>query len=192
MAIIKCKECKNPVSSEAKLCPHCGIKKPKPSLGCLPLILVVIAVGYFSGKFTDDNASAKTNNTPNPLGLFNAPKVDVSPISTKPFTEVQVCASTISMIFGTPLKEIKTKTNSNNIHYISYKRKSDKTIWEYKCKLSGDNVIWTWTGDKRDPDSWFGKGLVDSLVTFSVKDKTLEIVEIQSNNSINKETFSIK
>jgi predicted amidophosphoribosyltransferase len=28
MALIKCKECQKEMSSSAKLCPHCGFKKP--------------------------------------------------------------------------------------------------------------------------------------------------------------------
>lgn len=28
MALVQCKECKNPVSTSAKLCPHCGVANP--------------------------------------------------------------------------------------------------------------------------------------------------------------------
>lgn len=42
MALIKCKECGNEVSTEAKTCPKCGARV-RPSSGCLP------ALGYFAG-----------------------------------------------------------------------------------------------------------------------------------------------
>lgn len=42
MALIKCKECGNEVSTEAKTCPKCGARV-KPSSGCLP------ALAYFGG-----------------------------------------------------------------------------------------------------------------------------------------------
>ncbi|SNX59751.1 hypothetical protein SAMN06296273_1185 [Nitrosomonas ureae] len=43
MAIIKCKECGNEISSEARNCPKCGYKIPK-SIGCGTAILIIIAI----------------------------------------------------------------------------------------------------------------------------------------------------
>ena len=31
MALLECRECKGTISSEARVCPHCGIKKPAPA-----------------------------------------------------------------------------------------------------------------------------------------------------------------
>lgn len=30
MALVQCRECKGEVSSQAKVCPHCGLRKPGP------------------------------------------------------------------------------------------------------------------------------------------------------------------
>jgi ribosomal protein L37E len=52
MALIKCKECGKEKSSQAKVCPHCGLKKRglimklirfswQISLGCIAFIVVI-------------------------------------------------------------------------------------------------------------------------------------------------------
>lgn len=46
MALIKCKECGNEVSSDAKTCPQCG-KKVKKKMSCLQMIGVVMAIFVF-------------------------------------------------------------------------------------------------------------------------------------------------
>lgn len=53
MAIKPCRECGKDVSSEAKVCPHCGIKRPvKPVLGFVSQVLVlVVVVGALSVLF---------------------------------------------------------------------------------------------------------------------------------------------
>lgn len=48
MAIVKCRECRKDVSSEAANCPHCGapVKKPPKTFGCgTAVVLVVVIVG---------------------------------------------------------------------------------------------------------------------------------------------------
>jgi hypothetical protein len=47
MALIKCKECNNDVSSKAKTCPKCGIRiAPKP-IGCFTVIVRIIILIFF-------------------------------------------------------------------------------------------------------------------------------------------------
>lgn len=191
MAIIKCRECKNQVSSEAKICPHCGIKKPKPSLGCLPLIIVVIAFGYFSGKFSDknENENVEAANTQSTLGLLSTPKINIPPIPATPFTPQQVCKAAISTIFGRPTNIIKVNNSSDNVHYLSYVRPEDKKIWKFKCKLSGIHVVWTEEG--YDSDRWLGKGVVENWVTFASDGKTLKITEKYSDGSVNSKSYKV-
>lgn len=42
MSIRNCKECGNPISSKAKVCPHCGIKIKKTPIGCLIVLLFLL------------------------------------------------------------------------------------------------------------------------------------------------------
>ncbi len=70
MALIKCHECRKDVSSQAKLCPHCGAPVKKKS-GCgmllVVLILIIIAPGIFS-SFTD-GAATPTPSKPSPAAV---------------------------------------------------------------------------------------------------------------------------
>lgn len=52
MAIIKCRECNNPVSNQAEKCPNCGVTIKKPA-GCGTVIAVVVLFFIaFSGFMT--------------------------------------------------------------------------------------------------------------------------------------------
>ena len=64
MALKPCRECGKEVSTEAKVCPHCGVAKPVPPTPMTPaqhagvfgcLILVLLGVGYcfYSAASTD-------------------------------------------------------------------------------------------------------------------------------------------
>jgi len=62
MGMIKCKDCKQQVSSKAKSCPHCGnpIKKSS-SVGCLVAIILSIAVVVIMAVSMDDTASVSSD-----------------------------------------------------------------------------------------------------------------------------------
>ncbi len=44
MSLINCKECKKPISSGAKACPHCGHELPKGTSGLTWVIAIFFAV----------------------------------------------------------------------------------------------------------------------------------------------------
>jgi hypothetical protein len=44
MALKKCKECGKDVSTKASLCPHCGAKQKRNSVGCGGAILIIIVI----------------------------------------------------------------------------------------------------------------------------------------------------
>jgi hypothetical protein len=50
MALKKCKECGNEVSSQAKTCPKCGAPVPKTTalVGCLSVVIVLMVIGGIS------------------------------------------------------------------------------------------------------------------------------------------------
>lgn len=55
MALIKCKECGKDISSEAKVCPSCGIAPPKRT-GIVSIVVVGL-IGIYMVKCTYDEAS---------------------------------------------------------------------------------------------------------------------------------------
>lgn len=69
MSLIKCKECGKEVSSEAEVCPHCGVKvASKSSIGCGPIIGIALLIGFIALIFGGGNSSntSGSNSTPQP------------------------------------------------------------------------------------------------------------------------------
>jgi hypothetical protein len=62
MAMKKCKECGEEISSSAKVCPKCG-KKQKSKFGLIVIILIVLAIiiGISAGSSDNSNNNQETN-----------------------------------------------------------------------------------------------------------------------------------
>ena len=63
---------------------------------------------------------------------------------------------------------------------ISYRRPSDGNQYSFDCKLSGNNVIWTESG--QTSNRWNGSGSVEFNVEFAIKDNVLLITEAYGNS----------
>lgn len=64
MAMTKCKECRQPVSSKAATCPHCGARVARQNSGCGTLIVVIFlgtiivgAIGSMVGEQRRESSS---------------------------------------------------------------------------------------------------------------------------------------
>lgn len=70
MALVKCKECGKPVSTEAKQCPHCGCptgkQKTYPTWAWVVAIFFSVAVGTW--RMWPSSGEAKKNNTDTTAG----------------------------------------------------------------------------------------------------------------------------
>lgn len=188
MAMKKCRECGHSVSSSAKVCPSCGVKKPyiSPFRGVF-LLAVIGWTGWMA--FTDDKSSGSnqvsTESASASMGeirLKTAAPVNLAPASTTPFTAAQVCKAAISGMFGREVNTIKAaKANLAGVFKISYRRPSDGNQYLFDCKLSGNNVIWTESG--KTSNRWNGSGSVEFNVEFAIKDNVLVITEAYGNSN---------
>ncbi|WP_226951597.1 hypothetical protein [Raoultella ornithinolytica] len=207
MAMKSCRECGQRVSSEAKVCPGCGVKKPyqSPVRGLIFIGIVVIAIykgcsgegsrtgnSYYSNDVASSNApTSQPFVSPDVVKVKKASPVNLSPVSTAPFTVAQVCKATIAGMFGHDIGSIKTaKTGTNGVYTISYRRPSDNQRFSYDCKLSDDNVIWRETG--QSSDRWSGTGNVEFNVIFEVKDTMLTISELHAASDDVAYKYSLK
>ena len=59
MALKKCKECKKDVSSKADLCPHCGAKQKRSTIGCGSAIFIIIVLGFIGSQFSSYTQKAE-------------------------------------------------------------------------------------------------------------------------------------
>ncbi|MCK9309436.1 MAG: zinc ribbon domain-containing protein [Candidatus Cloacimonetes bacterium] len=61
MALKKCKECGQDVSTDAKSCPHCGKKLKTSSCGIIVLVMIIVILGLTNiGKFSKQSAIYKS------------------------------------------------------------------------------------------------------------------------------------
>lgn len=62
MALIKCKECDEPMSSSAAACPHCGKRRTSATTkGCMWLIILVAVASVFAYNMTRDQHQAEAS-----------------------------------------------------------------------------------------------------------------------------------
>ncbi|EOX3209676.1 hypothetical protein ACPFR7_000145 [Escherichia coli] len=203
MALKTCRECGHKVSSEAKVCPNCGVKEPyqSPVRGLIFIAIVIIAI--YKGC-SDDGSSASNSYHSNDVASSNAPTsqpfispdvakspVNLPPASTTPFTAIQVCKAAIAGMFGRDISSMKAaKTGTKGVYTISYRRPSDNQKFSFDCKLSDDNVIWRESG--QSTDRWNGVGNVEYNVVYAVKNSTLTITELHAGLDDVTYKFSMK
>lgn len=60
MALTKCTECGNEVSTNADSCPKCGAKVKRKSIGCGGIILILIVIGII-GSFMSKNGDSPSS-----------------------------------------------------------------------------------------------------------------------------------
>lgn len=78
MALTKCKECGNEVSSKAESCPKCGAKIKPKSIGCGGLILVFIVIGVIGSMFSQNqNSISSSPSAPSATDIKNQVKEQV-------------------------------------------------------------------------------------------------------------------
>jgi hypothetical protein len=92
MALIKCKECGNQISSDASACPNCGkpVKKTSPAAsGCLVVIIVIVVLAVI-GKCSGSSNDSKPEGAPAPASTASgtaAPAVSTNPGDAKALDE---------------------------------------------------------------------------------------------------------
>ncbi len=59
MALKKCKECGQEVSTKADRCPNCGAKQKRKSIGCGGALLILIVLGFIGSQFADFSHKAE-------------------------------------------------------------------------------------------------------------------------------------
>jgi len=81
MALHPCKECKKEISSEAKVCPHCGKKQgTSVGVGLLTAIGVLVLLGYLANLL---NRNPESGGGSNPTPTTSTPAGDLAPAQPK-------------------------------------------------------------------------------------------------------------
>ena len=95
--------------------------------------------------------------------------------------KIRVCRAAISAIMGRDAATISGKTVSNGIVHTQYTRPSDGTLWQARCKIAGNRVIWaSFSGGSQG--RWRDNPM-DSVIRFKLKANSVEISEKFSGES---------
>jgi zinc ribbon protein len=126
VALIKCKECGNEISSDAKACPNCGkpiVKTTSAAQGCLVLIVLVGALALIGHCSSSPDAS-KPQLTPVPT--TSAPPISPPAASAVP---------------EPPVPAVKAKTDKailNNAKALDEKYGIDASVY---CGSDADDYL---------------------------------------------------
>jgi hypothetical protein len=101
------------------------------------------------------------------------------------FTESDVARFAISTIMGQPPKKIKVET-VNGLYFVSYVRKSDSKLFEYKIKIDDNKIVWG-NIDGRWRDSEY-----DERISFKEEGNKLTITQAFSDGTSDEKVFKME
>lgn len=186
MAIIKCKECGQEISSKARVCPHCGIRNPAPfgftfkrllkiwSVCFVVLVVFVVIIVSVSGGGSDTSSTASSAGRP------SATDGEASDSSTPPPVFAGSQGKVVHLAMACPMKsDIQTFDNSYaqavNVHDTVGQRDAITAAHQAGCEtvppevrgLVIDNSGFALPLDElRLPDGgalWFNAGAIGPL-----------------------------
>lgn len=100
------------------------------------------------------------------------------------FDQKQICRATIGAVMGRDPQIIKVSGVDSGIIYVSYSRPDDGTLWEQRCRIDGQKVIWaTKAGRWRELP-------VDEVITYSVAGASLTINRKFADGSTSTKSYT--
>jgi hypothetical protein len=96
-----------------------------------------------------------------------------------------ICRTAIASIMGRDPKTVQVTRVAGDILFLSYVRPIDNFVWDYRCKIQGNRVVWA-----SEPGRW-REDPKDDKVFFEVVEggKQLRIIEDHGDGSATKELF---
>src|SRR4051812_26592561 len=84
-----------------------------------------------------------------------------SPADTAPSFDPQaICRTAIASIMGRDPKIVQVTRVAGDVLFLSYVRPIDNFVWDYRCKIEGNRVVWAsepgrWREDPKDDKVFF-------------------------------------
>lgn len=92
-----------------------------------------------------------------------------NPALASNFDQQQICRATIGAVMGRDPKTIKVSKVDSGIIHVSYSRSDDGTIWEQRCRIDGQKIVWATNSGR-----WREHPL-DEVITHAVSGTSLTI-----------------
>jgi len=105
MSLVKCKECEKEISSKAKKCPHCGVRRTSRTT---KIIAAIFALGFIV-SIVDGTKNQNTTNNPAPTN--NAPLSVDNNLSTW----LSAKQSDKNLLCSLIIKKIKVNITTNDL-----------------------------------------------------------------------------
>jgi hypothetical protein len=101
------------------------------------------------------------------------------------FEPEAICRTAIASIMGRDPKIVRVTRIAGDIVFLSYVRPLDNFVWDYRCKIQGNRVVWA-----SEPGRWREDPKDDKVFFEIVGDgKQLRIIEDHGDGSATKELF---
>ena len=101
------------------------------------------------------------------------------------FESEAICRTAIASIMGRDPKIVQVTRIAGDVVFLSYVRPIDNFVWDYRCKIQGNRVVWA-----SEPGRWREDPKDDKVFFESVGDgKQLRIIEYHRDGSTTKELF---
>jgi hypothetical protein len=102
-----------------------------------------------------------------------------------PFEPEAICRTVIASIMGRDPKIVRVTLVAGDVLFLSYVRSIDNFVWDYRCKIQGNRVVWA-----SEPGRW-REGAKDDKIFFEVVGggKQLRVIEDHGDGSATKELF---
>jgi hypothetical protein len=101
------------------------------------------------------------------------------------FEPEAICRTAIASIMGRDPKLVQVTRVAGDILFLSYVRPIDNFVWDYRCKIQDNRVVWA-----SEPGRWREDPKDDKVFFEIVGDgKQLRIIENHGDGSATKELF---
>ena len=151
-----------------------GSDRPqKPKFEGKLLLLLVVGVSFFNSLLSFIGSND-----------FPSIKDDLSIARAESFSEADMCRATNSVLFNRPVSIIKVKPSYGKEYILSYVRPADGILWDYKCRVEGDQVLWG------SPSGRWRNHASDEKVKVDVSRGKLEVQVTYPDGSSQARSFS--
>ncbi|MEA2822720.1 MAG: hypothetical protein QOJ86_4724 [Bradyrhizobium sp.] len=105
--------------------------------------------------------------------------------AARSFEPEAICRTAIASIMDRDPKLVRVTRIAGDILFLSYVRPIDNFVWDYRCKIEGNRVVWA-----SEPGRWREEAKDDKVFFEIVGDgKQLRIIENHGDGSATKELF---
>lgn len=103
--------------------------------------------------------------------------------SAEVITKEHICKAGIAKIMGRDPKTMQILKNEAGVIHLQYVRKNDGSLWAYRCRVEGSQIVWA-----SDSGRWRDHPL-DEKITYAVAGDVVTVKETFTNGDSTQGRF---